>query len=130
MKKHLLMLLILFITPIANAQNSYLCISDKSTGFTFNSNSKSWTQTTFNDTKYLLTKSNNGWEWKDFGSTFGWECGAFTDAGLINCSNYSGSVLFNKTNLRFLKTYILGYVDGTDNQNNTPAIVIGKCSPL
>ena len=130
MNKHLLMLLVLFVTPIASAQNSYLCISDKNTGFTFNPTSKSWVQTNFSESKYILTKSSNGWEWKDFGSTLGWECGAFNDSGRINCSNYSGSVLFNKTNLRFLSTYILGYIDGADSQNNTPAITIGKCSPL
>ncbi len=36
----------------------------------------------------------------------------------------------NKETLRFLYSYFYGYTDGVDNNANTPALAIGKCTPL
>ena len=117
-------------STFANSQTSYLCIADESTGFFYDTKLNSWASTKFTPQKYLLTKKDNGWEWKDFGSKSGWVCGEFNQYGIFNCSLMVGHVRFNKNNLRFLRTYIFGYVDGENNNDNTPNVTIGKCSPL
>ena len=48
----------------------------------------------------------------------------------INCNLFLGEVIFDKKTLRYLKTYLPGYVDGVESNANTPNIMIGKCSPL
>lgn len=49
-------------------------------------------------------------------------------AGSFSCQIVLGTLEVNLSTGRFLKTYNWGYVDGADNNDNTPFIQIGKCS--
>jgi hypothetical protein len=114
------------------AQDTYLCVPSKATGFSYNTTSKNWEQSAFRigDEKKLLKKVGNQWEWRTFGQQFGEKCGAMSDAGWINCDLIFGTLRFNKNKLRYVETYTVGYVDGVNSNANTPFITIGTCSPL
>ena len=132
MKQFLTILLFIFATS-THAQNSYLCVADSVVGFTFNRVTKSWTQTNFaaEDAKYLLSLTNNRWEWKKIGKKQSLvNCGQFSEYGILSCDGL-WNIQFNKTNLRFLQTYMFGYVAPFGNEgDDTPNMTIGKCSPL
>ena len=117
---------------MVSAQNTYLCVPSKITGFSYDGATKSWEQTRFttDDSKKLLVKVNNQWEWRSFGQQFGDKCGVMSDAGWINCRLLFGTLRFNKNNLRYIQTYTVGYTDGVNNNDNTPSITIGTCTPL
>jgi hypothetical protein len=126
------LVLAIFIPLCAYSQSSYLCIADATTGFRYDNNSKEWVKTSFKtaDEKYILKKNQEGWEWLEFGSKTGMQCGEINEYGWLHCTLWVGSLKFNKNNLRYLRTYDAGYVDGKNNNDNTPVISIGKCSPL
>lgn len=119
-------------TLVASAQNSYLCIPSKSTGFSFDNNKNSWVVSTFitTESKRILIKSNSKWEWRRFGDKWGEPCGDISEAGWLTCNGFFGTVRFNKNNLRYVETYTFGYTDGKNNNENTPSISIGTCTPL
>lgn len=132
MKIFLTILLFVF-TSSTHAQISYLCVPDSVVGFGFNKVTKSWTQTHFEvgNSKYLLSLTNNRWEWKKIGDKYSLvNCGQFSEYGVLNCDGV-WNVQFNKNNLRFMQTYLLGYVAPVGNEgSDTPHIFIGKCSPM
>lgn len=53
-----------------------------------------------------------------------------TENGDLSCKLMGGDLDVNLVNGRFLKSYNWGYVDGVDNNSNTPHIEIGKCSRI
>jgi hypothetical protein len=54
------MFLFLVAPALFAAEERYLCVADKATGFNYNSITKEWVQTNFKgDDKYLITKSNS-----------------------------------------------------------------------
>ena len=127
----------LFFSTAVFSQNSYLCIPDLATGFSYQKNIDKWNISTFDvaKNKYILTKSNtNKWEWKIFGEKYtNVNCDdAFNEHGYLNCNGFE-QIQFNKKNLRFIKIYRLGYVNkgivGIEGED-TPNMEIGKCSPL
>ena len=46
------------------------------------------------------------------------------------CQGLLGQLYFSPKSGRFIKTYIAGYWDGKDNNENTPAITRGRCSKI
>lgn len=130
--KKWLMILTMLMPFCSYSQSSYLCIATATTGFSYNNSSKEWLSTSFktSDDKYILKKNREGWEWSLFGSKSGMQCGEINEYGWLVCSLWFGSLQFNKNNLRYLRTYDAGYVDGKNNNENTPLISIGKCTPL
>lgn len=114
-----------------HAQEAYLCIATQTAGFYFNNKNKQWESTKFqtSDVKYLLKKKSNGWEFMDFGSNAGLACGNFHQSRL-KCDLILGELYFDNKTLRFLKTYVTGYIDGRNSNEDTPSVQIGSCSPL
>jgi hypothetical protein len=127
--------------------DSYLCVADQTTGFTFAQGT--WKSTNFKeDRKFLFKREiapNNGTNWNS-GDRI-WtvsELGQVSSlAQCYDVINLSGgpvvldnifcgglyNVKFNKKSLRLLLSYFVGFTDG-DNNDNTPTITIGKCSKL
>lgn len=136
--KKILVLLLLIVSTNVFANESYLCIADKQTGFSFNKQSKTYESENFNvsKSKYILKNNNNTWEWTDFGLEHSLCKGSFNASGIFGCGGGIESVTFNKNNLRYVKTSIFGYLVGDDKNfkfkdgENTPFIEIGKCSPM
>lgn len=122
---------------------TYLCIADKATGFSYKEKYQKWDSANFNvsDVKYIITKSkplliseNNQkevWAIKHFGdeSVFAYSKEDFSNKDIIIIRG-GYEFFINKISLRYLKIYNQGYWDGKDNNDNTPHMEIGKCSPL
>lgn len=128
----LIPLLVTLLSINAFAQD-YLCIPTGASGFTFNSVSKKWENTFFRlgDEKNILKKVANGYQWRDFGRSTGPLCSdGFNEYGYLHCNVYFGNLVINKKTLRYVETYMSGYTDGVDKNENTPNIKIGTCSPL
>jgi hypothetical protein len=131
MNKYFLTCVACILLSTQACSESYLCIPDRATGFGFNKYQKSWVPLVFNvEQKILLKKTDRGWEWSEFGSKYGKLCGEMNEFGGLRCDLFFGEVLFNKNSLRYLETYIAGYVSGEDNNDNTPSITIGRCTPF
>lgn len=114
------------------AQDSYLCISEAMGGVAYDSSTRKWEGTKFKNSneKIILIKKNGVWKLKNFGSTFEKDCGKMNEFGTFRCNILFGEFLFNSKTKRFLKSFVAGYVDGEDNNDNTPAVMAGTCSPL
>jgi hypothetical protein len=50
--------------------------------------------------------------------------------GLIRCSTGLLDFKVNLGTMRYLEVYANGYIDGRDEEGNTPAITVGKCSRI
>jgi hypothetical protein len=130
--KTLLSLFLLMLFPASYAQDAFLCVAIKSTGFSYSNSTKSWEHARFKvgDERKLLKKVGDTWEWRDFGRNFGEQCGRMNEHGWINCDFLLGSMRFRRKSLRYIETYTIGYTSGIENNENTPAITIGTCTPL
>ena len=132
----------LFMSTTALAAEQYLCVPDKTTGFSFNKVTKKWQYSNFeNETKYVISKSNV----KDYvfqvtevgeNSPIARCESDFNNYGILFCSGYY-EFKINKKNGRYLKVYVYGYYNvvleegkNIDEGGDTPHIEIGKCSPF
>ena len=131
-KKFVFILFGLFFVNIANAQEGYLCISEAAGGVSFEKNSQKWRGTAFktDNKKILINKKNNKWMMKEFDSQFESDCTSPNEYGYMFCDKILGEFKFNIKNRRYISTYIAGYIDGLNNNDNTPSIEIGVCSKL
>jgi hypothetical protein len=122
------------ITHLGN--ESYICVADSATGFAFNKTSKKWKSTFFTtENKYIISKSKKAkyqWSVKEVGESYIYSSckNDFNSGGYIFCIGIGNTFTMNKNTFRFIMTYRLGYLDGIDNDDNTPHIEIGKCSPI
>lgn len=132
MKKIITLAAFLAAPSLVSAQTAYLCMPNGASGISWNASTKKWGHANFNvkNIKYLLKKTDAGWEWSTFGKSFSQKCGEISASGILDCAIIGGQLRFNKQNLRYLNTYIYGYIDGGDNNDNTPGIEFGECSPL
>lgn len=51
-------------------------------------------------------------------------------SGVVECGADLTEYRFNIRNNRFIAAYLAGYVDGVDNNNNTPSIDGGTCTKI
>ncbi len=131
MKKIFLLIIFAISANSSYAQQAYVCVANSSSGFKYDKNIRKWESTKLipSDDKKLLKKDVGGWSWASFGSGYPERCGEINKYGVLNCQTFFGSLIFDKDTLRYMETYMAGYVDG-DREGNTPSITIGKCSPL
>lgn len=133
--KKLLALFFSIYSINAFSQSGYVCIAELATGFAFNNSTKTWNTSNFNvkESKYLLSFKNGRWEWKKFGESYSTNCSKdFNEHGYLNCNDLE-DISFNKRNLRYMRIYPIGYVSGGivgKEGGDTPAMEIGKCSPM
>ena len=139
-------LLCCLLTIKASAGDSYLCVSDMSTGFKYNKALDKWEIVNFivDENTYIVSRSmdkNIAWNVKrSMESSDLAICKEdFNEYGFLFCEL---NIIFkmNKFNLRFVNIHPLGYYNSSskDNQNTvlykdgstTPYIEIGKCRSL
>ena len=139
-------LLCCLLTTLASADDSYLCVSDMSTGFRYNKALDKWEIANFitDEDKYIVSRSidkNIAWEVKRIGesSELAFCKKDFNKYGFLYCES---NIIFkmNKLNLRFLKIYPTGYYNSSSKNNqdivlykdgsSKPYIEIGRCSPV
>jgi hypothetical protein len=118
----------------ALAENSYVCIPDKSAGFAFDSATHKWNYARFNVTgkKYLMTHGMTGWEWYESGNAtpFSVSCKE-NKFGFIDCDGEE-DIRLNTGNLRYQTMNAIGYISdvipGHPEGSYAPRIEIGTCS--
>lgn len=124
--------LALFIATTSGAASaeSYLCVVEKVTGFFLKNND--WVHTRFKDGGKWLISLENGGKATEFGREYSLfdneDCQTFTT--FISCHNNFGHMKMATDTLRFSTSYTHGFVDGTENNDNTPTISIGTCAKM
>lgn len=123
---------LIFASCASFAQEQYLCVSHAAGGVNYDSAVRNWTPAKFknDDAKYLIVQKNNKWAMKTFGNNFDFDCGSMNEYNILRCEPFYGEFIFNKKTKRYMKTYTAGFIDGRDNNENTPLIEVGYCSPL
>lgn len=134
MKKLIIITLSLFFTNAAYAE-SYLCISDQSTGFWYNKQSKEWVKANFKSgDKFLVKQIKGEWRWTRFGLEDNdgdkTSCSGFNDYGLSRCSSSFQTITFSRKSLRFEMHTFGTYAFNTASLIVTPGVIIGTCSAL
>ena len=125
---------------IAAEDERWICVADSVTGFSYQ-NGK-WASANFNveGKRYIISKEQFGVNENDLryhrtkigeADVISCKKNSPDEYGFIVCS-YHGILDFriNINHLRYISIYSLGYIDGQDNNLNTPSIEIGTCSPL
>ncbi|MDM7950090.1 hypothetical protein [Hydrogenophaga sp.] len=140
--------LALLLPVMASAATSYLCVADKATGMGFDKASGVWEVRTFRaDSKYLVSEATEReeaiyaakWLVKKMGSSSPTLLcpEGFSEIGFLFCENL-GEFKFNRKSGRYLRSYTMGYFNDMPGKagplraegDDTPAIEIGKCSPI
>ena len=123
------------------ATESYLCVAELTTGFTYDGAKKTWKSADFrSDKKLAISRAKQkpyAWEAKEVGdSRPGAVCDKdFNEAGNLFCTGVF-DLRFNKRQLKFLYVYPIGYWSDDNSTGisregaNTPALAIGKCKPV
>lgn len=127
-------LLLCAVSSGAVAQTEgYVCIADKAVGFKFDNSSRKWLPANFDvsSSRYLLSKSTSGWEWKAFGEKFGDDCaGGFSEFNVIRCEAiFDKVIVMNRETLRYQLIY--GIATTVRNaKGDTPFIEVGSCAKM
>ena len=138
---------------------SYFCTVELAGGLAFNQNLKKWESAKFRPErkfvlklKYLTTRTQKDFLGKDetvtdfnvtltaAGSNSSEPCLKTGDEwsetvpisqyDFIACTAGLSEHYFNLKSNRFLTSYMLGYIDGKDNDDNTPVVSGGTCTKI
>lgn len=143
MKKLLVFCLLLACSSLVLAkkeQKNYLCTGEVEGGLDFNESTGKWDGGKFGAGVKFLVKVNDK-EYPEFAATVSpvsqkkprFIClkgDEYTYANAQVCKGFYGRFVYSLETLRFLSSYLVGYLDGKDNSGNRPAIQGGTCSPL
>jgi len=143
MLRLIIILACLLVTqPIRAGSPSYLCTTDKATGFYFNGNV--WATTDFNDPveKFIIRKVREGDRYRagrneypygafDLGDDSGIGDRCKLGVGIISCEGLVKTHFVVSTG-RFLRVYVRGYLWGESDESNkdNPYISIGTCTKI
>lgn len=143
---------LLLQSAFAAPADAYLCVAEMSAGLQFESTQNAWRSSVFNTSaKFIVKRATQteaavGWSWAV------WSLGNktlpeyvckqdFDGGGFLYCEGF-GQFKFNNKNLRFVSTYMIGFVDDrlSDGDSpfgqsrkegqDTPLVRGGQCSPL
>ena len=129
------------LVEAAQAEESYLCISENITGFTQEENGQ-WTRQGFQPNKHIVSKPSDDdmlyrryrFVVKEFGSTdiSAWCEDGFSGNGELSCTGYSEFRL-NKNSLRYASASFYGYFmppKAGGKRADDVFVEVGKCSPF
>ncbi len=131
-------------TAPQQSDQSFVCLPDLATGFRFDSASREWHTATFEThERYVISRSSRPgrqWEVKEVGNStpIAWCKADFTEGGTLACDGFQ-TFKMNRTTMRYLSAYLLGYfyqgAAAPDTSlaregGDTPYIEIGRCSSL
>ena len=122
------LMLTLVFTSLGASAETFLCVTDKSTGF--NQQGTEWNEVTFTDNnKYILKYEDEKWLWTEIGNGLKDFCKAKKRRDVFSCQTTKGHLVFNGKLLRFVFSYPGGYAL-EQFKNESTSIEIGRCSPL
>jgi hypothetical protein len=131
MKLAWLGLILIALSSPSFAADRWFCAANVSDGFAYDQ-TEGWHTAVFNTRKlhYILGKDDNGFfVWTPLGRKEGLGCIQNVFHKGYSCGNEDEGAIINLDTLRFTSWYHYGYVDGSDDNDNTPSIEIGQCSP-
>jgi hypothetical protein len=138
----------------AGRDSSYFCAEDFVGGLSYDVSQKKWGTAKFRpEAKFVLRlKYIRSWIKDDenvddynviithLGSTYNAECLDFSQSQHevvsdrkytnLRCRANESDYIFNLKNSRFLSVYPVGYVEGEDNNDNTPHVSGGTCTKM
>jgi hypothetical protein len=150
-------ILFFLMSTSAFGADSYLCKSDRMTGFVFDEDNKSWQQSSMKETRqYIVKKVKEGSQEKKIcdnimrGKKIHWIVAEVGDSfpfafcqqdineqGNLVCNYATGDLYLNTNNMKFSNTYAIGYLTGRAGAKLSSHVVektqnmeYGKCSPL
>lgn len=145
MARYLILVIGILTAFRAFGADSYLCVTDLLTGFAFDSDRKAWKRTHFQaQEKFIISRASNqkyAWTVTVVGESrpHGYCEVDFSKAGILFCKGVYFDIHLNNKSLRFLYVHYIGYWDegvmkdifpDMKEGDNTPAMGIGKCSPI
>jgi len=135
MKRILFLILATTITSAYSQDKKYLCVSELSTGFSYEKKTKKWVQTKFitENEKYILQENKGAFSAKHFDGLANSSCDNLNANGFLNCNIGDTQFFFNINSKRFQVYVKLGYVGTSKSLNEygyTPSLTIGTCTQL
>jgi hypothetical protein len=136
------------MSPTALRAETWLCIVENATGFSFDSRTKKWEPMHFNvdNRRYVVKKTTDTkhpWEVRKFGPQSSladaWCEEGFNEAGFLHCSGLGGKFVLNRHTGRFQAYFTGSYVSFNPKSSyeifrsdggDTPFIAIGNCSVI
>jgi hypothetical protein len=145
--------------PPTIPNSTYFCIVESSGGVAFDARSQKWQGTVFRpegkfvlkmewlksrveNSKYLGDQRVNDYHVSitQSGGTYPMPCGngarpdgtvvSIFEGGSFRCEAGLQDYAFNIGTNRFLVAYMVGFISGTDNNENTPAMSAGTCTKI
>ena len=119
----------------------YLCSPSKITGFRYDRVVREWVPSNFRASNednfvltasYLLERESYNLQISEFGNSEIKTCfaGVIFDDGQIYCRVDFDQINFNLVTMRYLKSYLSGYLKGDQEDDNTPYVEMGTCTAL
>ena len=134
--KKLLTASLLMLCSSAVPAEEYMCTPEASGGLGYDKISKSWSANRFETGRHYIVKVND----KD-NPTYAasvtyvdetlpsYLCEEESSVNALVCNSFLGQLNFSKETLRYIESYMFGYVQGKDNKYNAPKVTVGTCVP-
>ena len=114
----------------------YLCTPDASGGLGYDKVTKSWNASSFETGRHYIVKIKD----KDnpaYAASVSYIdetlpsylCKEETSVNAVVCNSFLGQLNFSMETLRYIESYMFGYVQGKDNKYNAPKVTVGTCVP-
>lgn len=135
MKKLLSVSLLLLCSGSVMAEQ-YMCTPEASGGLGYEKTTNSWNASSFDTGRNYIVKVNDK-EHPSYAATVtylnetlpSYLCKEETTVNALVCNSFLGQLNFSKEKLRYIESYMFGYVQGKDNKYNAPKVTVGTCSP-
>jgi hypothetical protein len=152
--------IVFFVVSAARADNekdaTYYCAPQITSGVAYDERGKRWIASTFKPTEKFVLKlqflnekrqaeSGPGWAYYEYnvwvtreGESTPTSCKTINSAKpeivrgteVLRCDAVLFELTFNMNTNRFLTAYLYGYVNGKDNNDDTPAVSVGICTKI
>jgi len=122
---------------------AYYCVSEAAGGLWYNEQTKKWEGHSFHAEQKFVLKIGlvRSWVRREYkvlitqSGQKGLPCFGFSNEETITkdrilCTTYVHDYRFDLQTNRFLAIYFHGYLDGNENNNNTPVIQGGTCTKI
>ncbi len=114
----------------------YMCTPEASGGLGYDKIAKSWNVSSFDTGRNYIVKIKDK-EYPSYAATVRYPnetlpsylCKEEASVNALVCNSFLGQLNFSKGTLRFIESYMFGYVQGKDNKYNAPKVTVGTCSP-
>ena len=134
--KQILSVCLLMLCSCSVMAKQYMCIPEASGGLGYDKATKSWKARNFDTGRNYIVKIKDK-ENPSYAATItylnealpSYLCKEESSVDALVCSSFLGQFNFSIRTLRYIESYMFGYVQGKDNKYNAPKVTVGTCSP-